>query len=59
MLVSAEINSAYKEHIISKAIQESRLVIVVTTIFPADGMEGFLNIFIIARRAEKDLIREM
>ena len=50
MLVSAQINAAYKE---------SRLVIVVTTIFPAGGMEGFLNIFIIGRWAGKDLIREM
>ena len=59
MLGTAQINSAYKEHIILKAIRESRLVIVVTTIFPADGMEGFINIFIIARWAEKNLIREM
>ena len=59
MLISAQVHSANKEYIISKAIQESWLVILVTTIFPTDRMESLLNVFIIARWAEKDLIREM
>jgi len=54
VVISAQVDSANKEHIVLKAIKKSWLVVVITAIFPADGMEKLLNIIVLTRRTGKD-----
>ena len=54
MVISAQVDSANKEHIVLKAIKKSWLVVVITAIFPADRMEKLLNIIVLTRQTGKD-----